>query len=329
MPTKKTPPAVKYASPNTVVLTAVAAADASPPNIPSLSLVSSPILLSAHNVKDQPHDNDDSPTNSPMKKSSPGLKRAPPKIAVLAEVPDKNTSRPDIAALSPYTSIRNLSTTTAPTEAVDLRSFGIMPASQQDKDAQLKCCMIAGPKSSTIVFRIQPNDPDIPGGSWAEKCFFDALRFDHPWLKNLNFHTSVKPWFHNNVPQTNSKHYPIRLFLIPTEAKLPPKEAIVSIGNYICTHLNAVKGNKTKTSVDEQSFFWIDHDAVWSNVLGYDAALQALIKEIGQPTLDCYDKHHRTIHSFFHPGTFSVELACTLHAPLEQVHESLHQEFLP
>jgi len=62
MPTKKTPPAVKYASPNTVILTAVAAADASPPKIPSLSLVSSPSLWSAHSVKDQPHDTNESPT---------------------------------------------------------------------------------------------------------------------------------------------------------------------------------------------------------------------------------------------------------------------------
>jgi hypothetical protein len=48
-----------------------------------------------------------------------------------------------------------------------------------------------------------------------------------------------------------------------------------------------------------------------------------LIKEHGHPYPGFYGLHKMTIHANFHPNSFSIELARTLHAPVEQSHESL------
>jgi hypothetical protein len=49
-----------------------------------------------------------------------------------------------------------------------------------------------------------------------------------------------------------------------------------------------------------------------------------LIKEQGHPYPGFYELHKTAIHAYyFHPNSFSIDLARTLHAPVEQIHESL------
>ena len=35
--------------------------------------------------------------------------------------------------------------------------------------------------------------------------------------------------------------------------------------------------------------------------------------------------HRQTIHTYFHPQTLSINLACNLYAPIEEVHPSLRE----
>jgi len=73
---------------------------------------------------------------------------------------------------------------------------------------------------------------------------------------------------------------------------------------------------------DGTSYFWLPDGAVWSDIIGYDAALTALIRDAGPPCDGYYDLHWATIHSYFQPVTFSLDLARTLRAPNEQIHPS-------
>jgi hypothetical protein len=64
--------------------------------------------------------------------------------------------------------------------------------------------------------------------------------------------------------------------------------------------------------------------------VGYDAALASLLLETGHTRDDGYYLHNKDkIHSYFHPGSMSVELARTLLAPPEEIHPSLRPSFNP
>lgn len=113
------------------------------------------------------------------------------------------------------------------------------------------------------------------------------------------------------------------MFFINADGKKPAKDTLVRLGNEVCKHLNAEEGNDTFTSVEETSFFWIPRGAVWSDIIGFDAALSALFQETGQPYDGYYEAHMGTIHSYFNPGTFGIDLAKKLYAPVDELHPSL------
>ena len=210
-----------------------------------------------------------------------------------------------------------------------LQAFGIKPGARvkfSDRNATLKCCVIKGPEENAIVFRVNPNDPHSPNGCWLEKVFFDAIRSESEWVTELHFDSQALQWYHGNVPQKNSKDYLLRLFVIRTTGNLPPKENLVKLGQRVCDNINATPSNKTTISVDEESYFWLPNGAVWSDIIGNDAAFAALTKAKGDPFPGFYDLHKDTIHSYFRPKTFSLELARAFHAPLDEVHPALREK---
>jgi hypothetical protein len=208
-----------------------------------------------------------------------------------------------------------------------LLEFGIKPIKSvlatahkvgSPRDSELKCCVIKGPGTSAIVFRAQTLDPNYLNGSWAEKTFAEAVFSCTPmWAMALDFKQKQLKWFHDNLPKTNPKGYFICMFLIRSEQEIIPKEQIVSVGNHICKNINRDENTTTTITLDEQSFFWLEGKPVWSDVIGYDAALKDLFLKTGHTSgfPDYYVRFKNTIHSYFHAGTFSVELAQALGAP--------------
>jgi hypothetical protein len=201
------------------------------------------------------------------------------------------------------------------------------------RDSDLKCCVIKGVGISTIVFRAEALDPTIPYGSWAEKTLAENVFSLTPnWTTPLNFDTRNKKlyWFHENIEKKNPRNYNIQMFAILTTQEVIPKERIIRLGQYICDNLNRDPKNTTTTSLDEQSFFWLEGKPIWSDIMGYDAALASLLLETGHTRDDGYFLRNKNkIHSYFHPGSMSVDLAMTLLAPPEEIHPSLRPSFNP
>ena len=138
-------------------------------------------------------------------------------------------------------------------------------------------------------------------------------------------------WIHNNVLQLNDGAFHIRLFVIFMDRPFPAKENLFRLGQYICNNLNAVPKNNITLSIDEQSFMWLGGDAVWSDVIGCNAALHALFEQTrtNSPSPGYFDVNRDIIHSYFHEGTLSRELAATLHAPDIEIHPSQRQQLVP
>jgi hypothetical protein len=168
-------------------------------------------------------------------------------------------------------------------------------------------------------------------GSWAEKTFAEAVfsRTPPTWATALNFEQKQLKWFHDNLPQTNRKGYPIRMFYIRSEQEIIPKEHLVRLGKHICDNINQDEGNTTTITLDEPSFFWLEENPVWCDIIGYDAAWRKLLIETGPTSSfpDYYVRFKKTIHSYFHTGTFGVELVQALGAPPEELHPSLRSRF--
>jgi hypothetical protein len=164
-------------------------------------------------------------------------------------------------------------------------------------------------------------------GSWAEKDLAEAVFFRTPtWATALNFEQKQLKWFEDNLPKTNPKGYAIRMFLIQSDQEIIAKEQIVCLGNHIFQRINQDKGNTTTITLNEQSFFWLEGKPVWSDIIGYDAALKDLFFDTGHPSVfaaNYYQWFKDTIHSYFHTETFGIELANALEAPVEELHPSL------
>ena len=78
--------------------------------------------------------------------------------------------------------------------------------------------------------------------------------------------------------------------------------------------------------VDEHSFFWLPDDAVWSDIIGCEAALNALLDETDLAITDYYKTYEDTIHSYFHRSSFDHQLASILRAPPCELHPSVMYE---
>jgi hypothetical protein len=210
-----------------------------------------------------------------------------------------------------------------------LASFGITastipPVRYNNRDSFLRCCIIDAKENSALVFRVEPKDPNSPSGSWGEKQMFDAIRTHEDWTTKLHFDDKFFQWYHENVPQKNPKNYHIRLFVIRVQ-QVPETQNLFQLARHICKQINASPGNTTTTDFDENHFFWLPDDAVWADIIGIDAALKQLVTATTGLIQDGFFETNRSlINCFFHSGTYSVELARYLHAPMTEIHPLLH-----
>lgn len=250
----------------------------------------------------------------PAAKNPPVVKVTPPRSST-ASTGILDFPSPGLSAAASGLTIR------PPVPEGGLAAFGIQAAtpSQPSRDSWLKACLVKGPGSCGIIFRVEPKDSSTNGGSWGEKCFFDALRQKQDWVLRLNVHSKCLSWYHGDVEQKNSKGYAIRLFVIYA-TEMPSKDSVIKLGSFICCQINAMPDNNTTTTVaDEMEFFWIPRGAVWADVIGTAAAFKTLVDTHGVPFQGYYEKHKDVIHSYFRPGTLTHDLATKLRAPIEQV----------
>jgi len=221
---------------------------------------------------------------------------------------------------------------------VDLASFGIKKLSKpkaMDKDSKLRCVVVApqvdvpGTKSCSIVFRCEPNDKSSYTGSWSEKLFWEAVRNRATWKDEIGIADRVLEWADDDVVQKNNKGFAIRLFELPVEVEaLPTFATLVKIGDFICNTINALPDNKTTLSIDPDTYLWLTPlgSAVWSDVIGSEAAYLKMIRLCGQPIPGYYERNLAVIHTFFRPESFDPDLARRIYAPFEQIHPELRSE---
>ena len=220
---------------------------------------------------------------------------------------------------------------TRTTSLETLEDFGIEGASPQPYRSQqgghkttcfLKVCIIREPNRYTILFRIQSQSCRQ---CWPEKLWFDALRAKHAWTLALKFEPRTMRWYNRKETQVNEVNICDRIFMIPCKGQVPSKDKLVKMGQWICLQLNIIPGNTAITVIDEQSYFWLDENAVWADILGCNAALAYLKTLTGTPKPEdgFFEEYKDLIHSFFHPGTFSIELAAELCAPESEVDPSI------
>ena len=264
----------------------------------------------------------------PHKKSSPVAKY---------ESPIKNPYTAKMTDLS-INSMKDVKTSSP---SFDLfADFGIKPAPKTNQSplsnqklTQLKCCVIKGGVNSAIFFRFEPV------GSWSEKIMYDeVIKFQREWTTQYGFTPRALTWFHKNDEQFNNRHYTVRMFLIETIQLPKQKEKFIKLGESICEKINQI--NKTQqieaghtertyniVSVpnNEMDYFWIPEDAVWADVIGNDAAYNQLIQKIGEPHGhdNFYQNNKAIIDTYFHTGTYSLDLARILHAPPEEMHPDI------
>jgi hypothetical protein len=260
------------------------------------------------NKKDNPYDNEDSkpparkPTpsardpyakenaKSPVKKTTPAAKHptVPPSIPHLVCSSPASASSirstehpaavsPSLLTTSPLPTVTNTSYGAIPT--VRLEDFGMTPASiKNQRDSNLKCCLIREPNGYSLVFHCECIDPTYESGSWSEKVMAETMYKGHKednWMTLLGFDKQHISWYHENKEMKNPKNYNIRLFVICCKNdRIIPKEDIVKLGQHICACVNATYRNTTTLRLDEQSFMWMGNNATWSDVIGFDAALK-------------------------------------------------------
>jgi hypothetical protein len=208
---------------------------------------------------------------------------------------------------------------------IDFKKLGIKPTQVADrrraidKDSTLVLAIIP---NVALCFRFKPNNPAI--GSWAEKIMFDECRDSSDWVVNASISTWAYTWHINNEKQVNPKNWGIRLFFLYVENTNIAPKALRSLGEHIVHHVNAHKKNTTVTVVPpDDEYFWV-RNATWYDLIGMETSLENL-KKATSPTFyeGYYQQYKDIIHTYFKQGTFSVELACTLHAPMSCIEPSL------
>ena len=189
------------------------------------------------------------------------------------------------------------------------------------KDGILLICKLL----DALVFRFQPVDASGRISSWSEKEMFQALRDGAEWVGQAGIDDMALPWCDRNEKMTNSKDHPIRLFVVHLQsgAKLPSDEAIIKLGKFICTNVNQMDGNETIASVPSSPFWPTNEVAVWSDIIGVDAAIRKLMKECGSLVPGFCDQHKEKLFTCFRKGELSMELARMIHAPMDEVHPDL------
>jgi hypothetical protein len=207
----------------------------------------------------------------------------------------------------------------------DFKALGIKPSPQidrrkaMDKDASLLLAIIP---NVALCFRFKPNDPGN-NSCWAEKIMMDCCKESVGWVTDSNISTWAFAWHINGVKQVNAKQWGIRLFFLYVQSTDITTKALRSLGEYIVRNINAHPKNSTVTIVPPgDEFIWLN-DATWYDLIGMETSLTNLKKETTSFSAGYYEQYKDVIHTYFKRGTFTVDLACMLHAPMSCIQPSL------
>jgi hypothetical protein len=280
--------------------------------------------------------------------SKPPPERVPKKKKPLptSTPPKKRATKPATSAIASSSHSRELAVSTtavvSPPPAssqlqappvTNLAAFGLVHGADaphartaDSRNSSIHCAVVEGLLHWFLFFYVQSLSITNPNNSWAEKLFSDALKKQLPWIVAMGICDRTYQLHIRNVAIKNAKGYFVRVFLICTQGARPPRQSLLHLGNHICAQLNAIKGNDTITSLDEQTFFWLgEDDVVWADVVGSDEAYKLLLKETNTavPLPGFYEEHATVIHTYFRPMSFSKELLANLHAPENMLHDSL------
>ena len=176
---------------------------------------------------------------------------------------------------------------------------------------------------SIVVIRFEKSSGR--GSSWSERVLSEGIYKNESWTHGFGFDTKLWKWYDNDVPQLNSRGYPIRLFIIRLTTR-PSVTVIYELGRRICDAVNAVPRNNTTLRIDESRFMWIPQPTAWQAVIGSSAAYDSLMNELDAQLPvddDFYHRNQEVIHSYFATGTFNLSLARALKAPKSELHPSV------
>jgi hypothetical protein len=211
-------------------------------------------------------------------------------------------------------------------QKLDFSELGIKTKAADSKKSKDSNLLLAVVNNDALVFRCQPKDPAL--NSWSEKVLFDAMREKDGWAREANLDERALLWYKDNIPMLNNREYGIRLFLVQVEDTHIPDSSLLKLGNYIADRVNEEKKNDTVLEVDPKSFFWM-RDAVWSELIGEEAALKRLsTKSSTTFGEDYFDKHRDLILKYFREGKLTPNAARILCAPYTEVDPSYFPEEL-
>lgn len=96
---------------------------------------------------------------------------------------------------------------------------------------------------------------------------------------------------------------------------IPTKDLIRQIGDIICSNLNNLPNNKSTVVVDSEDFFWIDNNAVWSDIISSTVCLQIIENYKGRAYQGFYEKYQPYIATFFRDSSMPQHVISSLFAP--------------
>jgi len=190
-----------------------------------------------------------------------------------------------------------------------------------DTGSKLRAVLIHSISESAIVLRCEPNDPNNISGSTSEKVLLQAVNDGLYIVDQFNISSEQLLWYDQNMPMKNKDGVPIKMVYIPLMGRLHPKDTIIRLAHEMCRAINNMPGNNTTISVDLENFFWLPDGAVWSDVIGVDAAFTTLKLIFREPNPGYYRKNRIKINDFFHIGSFENDLAhiCFLRPPIDAI----------
>ena len=190
-----------------------------------------------------------------------------------------------------------------------------------DTDSKLRAVLIHSISESAIVLRCEPNDPNNTSGSASEKVLLQAVNDGLYIVEQFNISSEQLLWYDRNTPMKNKGGVPIKMVYIPLMGRLHPKDTIIRLAHEMCCAINNLPGNNTTISMDSENFFWLPDGAVWSDVIGVDAALTTLELIFREPNPRYYRQNRIKINDFFHVGSFENDLAhiCLLRPTMDAI----------
>ena len=141
------------------------------------------------------------------------------------------------------------------------------------RNSILRLVIIHGVNNSfDIVFRCESTLAGQP--SRCEKCIFDAIKISATWVTGLNINHKIFNWYDMDRLQTNSYGYPICLFHIYVRYPFHEHNLLAHLRT-LCATVSC-KANSEKLIFNLDDLFWIDGQAVWSQVIGLYNALNII-----------------------------------------------------